>query len=243
LNAEKEFRAACSAVRILNLGSATTPIRNQEKLVELLPNTRLFISYATTETSTVSRYEFGKYGVSRYCIGTPAEAVKLNVLDDEGNPLEHSDFDNPGILAVESPANMVGYWESADSKLSCERLPLTDVGYKDGNGLYYLLGRKDDVINSGGRKISPGEIEEAVLEIESIRECACVSVPDAIMGEVPKLYVVMKEDFVFSAKEIVDFLNNKLESYKLPRTILEVPELPKVGIAQKINRHILRQTQ
>jgi acyl-CoA synthetase (AMP-forming)/AMP-acid ligase II len=137
---------------------------------------------------------------------------------------------------------MKGYWNDPDMTASVLKdgwLKLSDIGYIDKDEFVFLLGRKDDVINSGGVKIAPGEIEEATLELEDIAECVCTSVPDTMLGSVPKLCVVMKENAEFSAKNIYQYLALKLEGYKLPRTIVQIDTLPKTEDNMKVDKRRL----
>jgi acyl-coenzyme A synthetase/AMP-(fatty) acid ligase len=102
------------------------------------------------------------------------------------------------------------------------------------------LGRSDDVIVSGGFKIAPYEIEEAALKMDGVSECVCVGVPDKVLTNAPKLFVKMNHSAAFNAREIYNFLAQRLENFKLPRTIQEVDDFPRVGNTNKINRKGLR---
>ena len=91
----------------------------------------------------------------------------------------------------------------------------------------YLLGRKGDVINMGGLKIAPTEIEEVVVTHEKIKDCACIPIKDEITGEAPKLFVVMNEGCEFDQKEIAKFMLNKLEAFKVPKVFEVIDEIPR----------------
>jgi acyl-coenzyme A synthetase/AMP-(fatty) acid ligase len=165
------------------------------------------------------------------------------IVDEMGNSMEDACRSNPGILACEGPTVMLGYWNDSEltaSVLKNRRLLLADIGYRDEEGFFVLLGRRDDVINTGGRKVAPSEIEAAASEVEGVEECACVPIPDKTMGSVAKLYVVIRKDANFSQKKIFDHLTRYLEPYKLPRCIEQIDMLPKVDGLGKVRRNELK---
>ena len=102
----------------------------------------------------------------------------------------------------------------------------SDLGKRDEAGRIYMLGRADDVIITGGSKVSPEEIEEVAKAFPGISECACCGADDKLLGKVPMLYIVQSGDGV-DLKEMLKYLKDKLEGYKLPKQIIPVPELPR----------------
>ena len=138
---------------------------------------------------------------------TNKDLVKL-IMQKGGNAVGISGIDNQLIVAKKH--------ESED-----------DLGYVGEDGLVYLLGRKGDVINMGGLKIAPTEIEEVVVTHEKIKDCACIPIKDEITGEAPKLFVVMNEGCEFDQKEIAKFMLNKLEAFKVPKVFEVIDEIPR----------------
>lgn len=92
-----------------------------------------------------------------------------------------------------------------------------DLGYMGEDGFVYLLGRKGDVINMGGIKIAPSEIEEVVAQNEMIKECACIPIPDEITGEAPKLFIVINEGFEYDENLYIDLCLKSLKLSKFQR--------------------------
>lgn len=90
-----------------------------------------------------------------------------------------------------------------------------------------MLGRQGDVIESGGNKISPIEIEEVAITCDIVEDCACIPVDNELLGKEPKLFVVMKKGCSFDYASIYQFLNGKLEKYKVPRIIEEIDVIPR----------------
>ena len=136
---------------------------------------------------------------------------------------------------------MKGYYKS--QKLNEETIKngyiLTqDLSYMDENGMIYLLGRQGDVISSGGSKIAPSEIEDVTLELAGVLECACVPVPHPILGQEPKLFVVMEKNAEYDEEKIHQHLKERLENYKVPKLIVELDKLPRTYNG-KIQRNAL----
>jgi acyl-coenzyme A synthetase/AMP-(fatty) acid ligase len=93
-----------------------------------------------------------------------------------------------------------------------------DLGYRDEEGYFHLCGREDDVINIGGRKVHPAEIEQALLGHEQIGDAVCVGTPDELTGEAVRAFLVAKRDHgeLPSAEALANFLRGRLEPYKIP---------------------------
>jgi acyl-CoA synthetase (AMP-forming)/AMP-acid ligase II len=134
--------------------------------------------------------------------------------------------------------NMQGYYN--EPKLTAqivqgEYIYTNDIGYYDEDGYLYMIGRQDDVINIGGLKIAPTEVEDVALRFEGIAECACFAVEDRMGGSIPKLVVVMKQQMPFDASAIQQFLGQYLETFKVPKRIEQISTLPYLPNG-KVNR-------
>ncbi len=102
-----------------------------------------------------------------------------------------------------------------------------DLGYIDEDGYIYMLGRKDDVINYGGVKISPEEIESMVIRSDMIADCACIPVDDPLTGQAPKLFIVLNSDEEYDAKSFKVFLSEVLDANKQPKYIEIIDKIPR----------------
>ena len=125
---------------------------------------------------------------------------------------------------------MVGYWKDEEEtrKVLVEGIVYTnDVAYFDEDGDIILLGRKGDVINVGGNKVSPDEIENTVKTMPGIADCGVIPVADAVKGNVPKLFVQLKPGTDFDPVAIRSFLAKKLEPYKIPEYIVQIDKIPR----------------
>ncbi|MDC7290326.1 acyl--CoA ligase [Blautia schinkii] len=211
----------------IQLGAAPLPEEDKERLCRLLPDTRLYNFYGSTESGCCCILDFNKEKGKTGCIGHAAYNAKFLLVDDERRPLEKTDHEHPGLLAISGGMNMLGYYEDqeeTDKVMSGPYIYTNDIAYMEGENVY-LLGRKGDVINVGGNKVSPGEVEEAAKQYSGVADCACVPAKDKIQGEVPKLYIVT--DKPVDKAQLSIFLSGKLEPYKLPKHIVEIDEIPK----------------
>ena len=227
-------------IRYIQLGSAPIPEIDKKKLMELLPNSRLYNFYGTTESGCSCIIDFNENPDKLNCIGKPAVHARFVFLDDEGNII-NATKSNPGLLACLGDMNMLRYYN--DFELSQEvqidgYIKTQDLAYQDEDGMIYLIGRQGDVIECGGMKIAPTEIEEMALKCNLVDDCVCVPVDNEVTGKEPKLYVVVKSGCEFNYKEIYNFLKDNLEIYKVPKIIEEIDAVPRTYNG-KINRKAL----
>ena len=125
---------------------------------------------------------------------------------------------------------MSGYWNRPD--LNAETLKdgwlLTgDLAYCDSDGFIFMLGRADDIINVGGEKVSPIEVENIAGQYEGISDCACLGIPDPdkVLGQVPILFVVPKGP-AYREEQLIRFLTERMEKYKIPVKCIPVVSIP-----------------
>ena len=165
--------------------------------------------------------------------GTGVEVV---ILDPEGNILATGE---KGEVAIRGENVMSGYLdnpEANDSTFTNGYLRTGDLGEIDENGFITLLGRLKELINRGGEKISPAQIDDVLLNIAGIKEAASFGVPDAIYGEVVHAAVV--QNGALDEADILDQCREKLPRFMLPVKIHIVTELPH-GPSGKVNRNTL----
>jgi len=222
-------------------GSAALPEESKKALCKLLPDSRLYNFYGSTESGRCCILNYNKEKNKTRCIGKPAYNASLAIVDDKRHII-NSSRDNIGRLACKGKMNMIGYWnDPATTKkvLSEEGYILTsDFCYIEDDYVYYI-GRQDNVINVGGNKVSPMEIEEVANGYKSILESICVPIDDELMGQCTKLFVVMKEKDTFNKIEIIKYLSKTLEEFKVPKIIEEISEIPRMYNG-KINRKLLK---
>ena len=216
-------------IRYIQLGSAPIPENDRIKLCELLPNSRLYNFYGTTESGCSCILDFNKYKDKKKCIGRPTCHANFVFLNESGEAIAATK-ENPGLLACAGDMNMVGYYKANDlnKEIMIDGYIRTqDLAYQDEDGMICLLGRQGDVIESGGNKISPIEIEEVAITCDIVEDCACIPVDNELLGKEPKLFVVIKKEEEFDYNVIYQFLNTHLEKYKVPRIIEQIDVIPR----------------
>ena len=216
-------------MRYAQFGAAPMMESDRKRICELLPNTRLYNFYGSTESGCICIYNFNRADHKKGCIGKPACNAQIVIVDDDRNPIE-SNENNTGLLSSKGGMNMLGYWEDEEETAKAMANGIVysnDVAYFDKDGDIILLGRKGDVINVGGNKVSPDEIEDIAKKMPGIADCGVIPIPDDFKGNVPKLIVQMDAGVEFNPIEIRNFLAKSLEPYKVPAVIEQIDKIPR----------------
>ncbi len=216
-------------LRYIQLGAAPLLEQDKQTICSFLPDTRLYNFYGSTESGCTCIYNFNTPHSKPNCIGKPTHNTILLTVDDNRIPLRSS-AENSGLLATKGGMNMLKYWEDENEThqvLVDGVVYSNDIGYVDADGDVILLGRKGDIINVGGNKVSPEEIENAAKAMSKIADCGCIPLADEAKGQVPKLIVQMAVGEHFDPKEIRTFLASKLEPYKVPQSIVQIEKIPR----------------
>jgi len=148
-----------------------------------------------------------------------------------------------GEVIVKSDKNFIGYWEmpeETEKVLKGGWLYTGDLGMLDEKGYLYVVDRKKDLIISGGENLYPAEIEETINGNPKVKESAVIGVPDTLWGESVKAFVVLKEGEKATPEEIIAHCQQELASYKKPRFVEFVDDLPKNSMG-KILKYLLRE--
>lgn len=206
----------------------------------------LIVGYGQTETPTATLTEPDAEPLNGM-IGRPMEGNRVTVLDDAGNEAAPG---VPGQIAFDrSDAGlMLGYWDDGACNLpvSHGHWYLTgDTGWRDSAGNIFFVGRDDDIISSGGYRIGPTEVENALMAHPAVAECAVAASPDALRGEVVKGFVVLRPGQAPSdtlAAALQQHVRQAIAPYKYPRRIDFVDALPRTA-SGKLSRRLLRESE
>jgi acetyl-CoA synthetase len=184
-------------------------------------------------------------GVSRPgAIGKPVPGHDVVVIRPDGSPAPRGEL---GHIAVRrpDPVMFLGYWgrdEATAGKFIGDFLTTGDRGHIDESGYLYFVGRDDDVINSSGYRIGPGEIEDCLIKHPSVALAAVVGKPDPVRHEVVKAFVVLKAGLLPSdalAADIQGFVKQRLSAHEYPREVAFIDSLP-MTTTGKVIRRLLR---
>lgn len=228
-------------LHFVELGSSPLGEEERKCVMKLLPKSKLIFDYGATESGCTCGYDMNEYGSIPFCVGKPNVNASFTFVDEDGNMIQAT-RDNPGLIVTQGPMNMSGYFVEPDltrNVLKEGRIFSNDWGYMDENHFVYFLGRKDDVINMGGVKISALEIEKIATLQDEVIECACVPKPDANFGEIPVLFVVVKDKNVFDKSNLETFLKEKLELSRVPKEIRIIEEIPKTFNGKIIKKGLI----
>jgi long-chain acyl-CoA synthetase len=114
------------------------------------------------------------------------------------------------------------------------------MGYYDGEGYFFMVDRKKEMVNVGGEKVFPREVEELVYTHPAVAEVAVVPRPDPRLGEIPVAVVALKPGASLSEEELTGFLADKLARFKVPRRVVFVESLPRNPIGKIVKKEIVR---
>lgn len=213
-------------IEFIETGAAPISQSDMEKLCELLPKSRLFNTYASTETGIIATYDYNHGECVAGCLGTPMRHSHFFIAHEDGQkePSPHS----MGKVACTGKTLMSGYYGDealTKSVLRDGALYTSDLGEIDADGRLHLKGRDGDTINVGGYKVNPTEVEDVALALASVRDCVCISVNHRVLGTVLKLLVVLQDGFQLDKRQLALALREKLAAYKVPMQYEQVESI------------------
>ncbi|MBW4052276.1 MAG: acyl--CoA ligase [Proteobacteria bacterium] len=221
-----------SVTRITNTAAAL-PDEFVNGLREIFPNALIYKMYGLTECKRVSYLAPELIDVKPGSVGKAIPGTEVYLLSNEGKPVCAGET---GILYVRGPHVMAGYWNRPDltaemlkpGNLPGERVLCThDLFRMDEDGYLYFVGRTDDIIKTRGEKVSPAEVENALHRIPGVREAAVVGVPDPLLGETVRAYVVTDPEAALTAQSLRTDCSAYLETYMVPTEVILCDSLPR----------------
>jgi long-chain acyl-CoA synthetase len=229
----KRKKLSLDSVRRVTNTAAALPAETIPTLQEIFPNALIFKMYGQTECKRVAYLEPELLDNYASSVGKAIPGTEIFLLDPYSKPVAPG---GDGILHVRGPHVMLGYWKlpqkSADMlkdwKLPGEKILCThDWFHQDEKGFLYFKGRSDDIIKSRGEKVSPVEVENALHNIEGIREAAVIGVDDELLGQAIKAFVSLEENTDLTGKKIKHICTSKLENFMVPKEVVILDSLPK----------------
>ena len=221
-----------SKLRYIEIGSAAMPLEHKRRLMSLLPETRICMHYGLTEASRSAFIEFHGASDRLDSIGKPSRDVELRIVDADGSDCATGQM---GRVVIKSPAMMSGYWQDPDGTAQAflgDYLISGDVGHRDEDGFLFLDAREKELINVGGREVSPVEIETLLEMHPAVGEAACIGVPDpqGVTGMAVKAFLVARPGVEAPKSTVLaKHLRGKIEPYKMPREYEWIAELPRTA--------------
>ena len=177
-------------------------------------------------------------------IGSPAPGHQVEILNQDGK-INSSEEIGEIVIDKRTPVMFLGYWQNSEATKNkfLDKWFLTgDLGYKDKDGYFWFISRKDDMIKSSAYRIGPGEIETVLNQYPAVLESAVIGKPDKLRGSIIKAFVVLKPQYQNNenmVNDIMQFVKNRLATYAYPKEIEFIDDLPKTSNG-KIKRYLLK---
>ncbi len=242
--ASKELAKYDGQLDFLYSSSSALPGGDKEKLISLLPSVRKFDAYGGSEVGAVCYIDYNSVTGNTKCVGKANPGVDIFIVDEHYNKIDATP-ENPGIIAIKSNTVTAGYWNEPEMTANTIRdgiIYMTDLGYIE-DGYLYLVGRRDDVINVGGLKIAPTEVEDIALRHPMVNECVCIPYEDKIYGRVVKMLVTLNDGYELDPEALADYLGENLEAYKIPKYIERVDSIPRTFNGKIDRKKIIAEQQ
>lgn len=238
----EELGRYAGQLRYIEIGSAPMPAEDKRLLIDLLADTRICMHYGLTEASRSAFIEFHSESDRLNTVGRQSPNMTITIRDEEGHILPDG---VEGEICVSGDAVTSGYLDlPVEGVFWGDAFRTGDWGVRDAEGYISLKSRKKELINVGGKKVSPIEVEEVLKKLDFIDDCVCVGIPDpeGILGETVKAYVVTSHPEYLDRDNINDMIAGQLESYKYPIAYEAIDEIPKTA-SGKIQRLSLKNRQ
>lgn len=246
---EGERDAGIPSLASISYGGGRMPQSVVERAMELFPNTDFTNAYGLTETSStitvlgpeehraaasssdpVARRRLGSAGV-------PLPGIEIQIRDDAGRVLGPNERGEIYVRGEQVSGEYEGRGRVTDAE---GWFPTRDAGSMDDAGYLFLEGRADDVIVRGGENLSPGEIEDVLLEHPAVRDVAVVGIPDEQWGEGVAAAIVVKPGHAVTTHELQEWVKSRMRSSRVPQEIVYVEELP-YNETGKLLRRVVRE--
>ncbi|KNY26219.1 class I adenylate-forming enzyme family protein [Pseudobacteroides cellulosolvens] len=196
--------------------------------------------YGMSETTTLISSRMNMLPEPAGNVGFPPKGIlEISAVDEDGSVLEDGII---GEIRVRGRGIMLGYLNKPEE--TAERIRdgwiyTGDHGYRRSDGSFVICGRKDDVINVAGLKISPLEVEAAINSHEDVVDSAAIGIEDNIYGEIVKAYVVIKDNAKATERDLIKYVSGKIANFKVPKYIKIIEEFPRNNLG-KIDKKALK---
>ncbi|MDD3292787.1 MAG: AMP-binding protein [Candidatus Pacebacteria bacterium] len=212
-----------------------------KNLQKIIPNAFLIEGYGLSETcpGVIMDPVDNKYEKRINSVGVPMTDVDAKIIDlitGEELPPEKS-----GEIIIKGPSIFKGYWkkeEKTKKALKDGWFYTNDIGRMDKDGIFYIEGRRDDMINVRGEKVWPREIETVLEQNPKILDVAVIGVQNDYYGQAIKACIVLKQGFESSEKEIIDYCKEKIAPHKIPQMVEFFKELPKSNLGKTLHSQL-----
>lgn len=227
-------------LRTFYFNAAALPVVLKNWVLDRFPNVGVHELYGSTEAGVVTNLRPEHARSRAGSVGLPWFMTEVRLVDADGNLVERGE---PGELYSRSPLAMSHYHKDPEATAACTTsdgfLTVGDLASQDNEGFISIVGRKKDMIITGGINVYPNEIEELLLTHESIAEVAVVGLPDQKWGEAVTAFVVARPRKTVNPEALAAFLQPRLADFKRPRDYRIVTSLPRNSNGKVVKRHLV----
>lgn len=235
-----DYEAIASKLKMCLSGGASLPVKVLEDF-EARFKVPIMEGYGMSEGSPVVTFNQLDVGRKPGSIGTPVWGLEVKIIDDNDQELPPGE---KGELIYRGPNVMKGYYKRPEVNKRVLRggwMHSGDVAIQDEDGYFFIVDRTKDMIIRGGFNVYPREVEEVMIKHEAVSLLAVIGVPDEKMGEEIRAYVVLKDGYSISEKELVDWTQERIASYKYPRQIRFITQLPMTATGKILKKELRKQ--
>ncbi len=222
---ENRQRDLSSLARLLTCGSPLQESTKMQVLDQITPH--LWDYYGSTESNSMTVLKPEDQRRKPKSVGQPFVNVEISIADKAGNPLPPME---QGEVCCRNPSLMSGYLDNAEATEAAffnDWFRTGDIGYLDEDGYLYLVGRKGDIIISGGMNVYPAEIENAIISHPDVVDCAVVGAPHPKWGQCVAAFVVPRDGREIALEALQAHCAHRLADFKKPRVLKLVDSIPK----------------
>ena len=224
-----------SSVKIAAMMGTTIPLPLLRAFQAAQPHIKVIQGYGLTETSPmITLVEPDKAEAKMGSIGRAVPGVEVRVIDEAGRELPAGEA---GEIVTRGPHVMKGYFRRGDATAERIRdgwLYTGDIGKRDRDGYYYHMGRRDDMIITGGLNVYPAEVENVIYSYPGVQETIVFAIPDSRRGQVIGAAIVPRSGIAIAEKELLTFLRANLANFKVPAKIIIRESLPRTSSGKSI---------
>jgi amino acid adenylation domain-containing protein len=234
-----------STLRYMTNTGAALPVEHIRRLRDMFPEVTMISMFGLTECKRVSYLPPEELDRIPSSVGKAMPNCEVFVVDEDGNEVPPGET---GELVIRGSNVMQGYWRDPEITARTYRdgqypsgriLYSGDYFRKDEQGYLYFLGRRDDMIKSKGERISAKEVENNICGMEGVTEVAVLGLPDEILGQAIKAYIVPAQDVELAEKEVLKYCAANMETFMVPKYVEFMESLPKTPNG-KIDKKLLK---
>jgi long-chain acyl-CoA synthetase len=232
------------ALRYMTNAAAALPPAHVARLQQIFPKAALFLMYGQTECARCTYLPPAELAQRPGSVGIAIPGTEAYLVDEEERRLG---FGSSGELVIRGPHIMKGYWEDPESTAKALKpgplpnemvLHTGDLFRTDADGFFYFVSRKDDIIKTGGEKVSPNEVENVLYLIPGVQEAAVVGIPDPILGLAIKAIVALDGRATVTAADVTRHCARNLEDFMVPKVVEFRDQLPKSDNGKILRRQV-----